>query len=79
MGYGVRGGSGKPDPGAKREKYRLTFVDDNDQVCEVHKDLVVAVSCHGSDSNVGADAMNAVSCLRGFSCAFATAWLRDER
>ena len=48
MGYGVRGGNGKPDPGAKREKYRLTFVDDNDQVCEVHKDLVVAVSGHRS-------------------------------
>ena len=44
-GLGVKGGNSKPDPGAKREKYRLTFVDDEPgKVPEVHKDYVVAVS-----------------------------------
>ena len=40
----MKNGNGKPDPGAKREKYRLSFVDDGGQVSEVHKDFVVAVS-----------------------------------
>lgn len=44
MGLGVRGGNGKPEPGAKREKYRLSFVDDGDNVNEVHKDYVVMAS-----------------------------------
>ena len=41
---GVKNGNGKPDTGAKREKYRLSFVDDGDKVFEVHRDFVVTVS-----------------------------------
>ncbi|ORY30602.1 SGF29 tudor-like domain-domain-containing protein [Naematelia encephala] len=43
MGLGVRGGSAAPkaDREAKAEKYRLVFVDDGDNVLEVHKNLVV--------------------------------------
>ncbi len=44
MGLGVKGGNGKPEPGAKREKYRLNFVDDEGNISEVHKDYVVSVS-----------------------------------
>jgi SAGA-associated factor 29 len=43
-GLGIRGGSGRADPGAKKEVYRLAFVDDGDNLSEVHKDSVVLVS-----------------------------------
>lgn len=44
MGLGVRGGNGRADPGAKTGVYRLSFVDDGDNVPEVDRDLVVLVS-----------------------------------
>lgn len=44
MGRGVRGGNGRPDPGAKAGQYRLAFVDDGDNVHDVNKTLVVLVS-----------------------------------
>ncbi|TXT15885.1 hypothetical protein VHUM_00388 [Vanrija humicola] len=44
MGLGVRGGNGRADPGAKAGVYRLSFVDDGDNVPEVDRDLVVLVS-----------------------------------
>jgi hypothetical protein len=43
-GLGVKGGSGRPDPGAKKEKYRLAFVDDGDNIHDVHKSVVVMAS-----------------------------------
>ncbi|KAL1408518.1 hypothetical protein Q8F55_005330 [Vanrija albida] len=43
MGLGVRGGNGRADPGAKAGVYRLSFVDDGDNVPEVDRDLVVLV------------------------------------
>jgi hypothetical protein len=44
MGLGVRGSNGRADPGAKRDKYRVKFEDDNDRVHEVDKFFVVLVS-----------------------------------
>ena len=44
LSLGSKSGNGKPDPGAKRDKYRLRFIDDEDQVQDVHKDFVVLVS-----------------------------------
>jgi SAGA-associated factor 29 len=44
MGRGPRGGSGRVDPGAKPGVYRLSFVDDGDNISDVAKDLVVLVS-----------------------------------
>lgn len=42
MGGGVKGGSnGRPDPGAKSGTYRLSFVDDGDNVHDVSKLMVV--------------------------------------
>lgn len=35
----------KPDPGAVKGMYRLAFVDDEDRLMDVHKDLVVKVGC----------------------------------
>jgi len=44
MGRGVRGGNGRAEPGAKPGVYRLSFVDDGDNISDVVKDLVVLVS-----------------------------------
>lgn len=44
MGLGVRGSNGRAEPGAKRDKYRVKFEDDNDRVHEVDKFFVVLVS-----------------------------------
>ncbi|KAK4688365.1 SAGA-associated factor 29, partial [Tremellales sp. Uapishka_1] len=41
MGLGIRNGTGRPDPGAKKENYRLAFVDDDHKVQDVHKYFVV--------------------------------------
>ncbi|WRT68051.1 uncharacterized protein IL334_005026 [Kwoniella shivajii] len=43
-GHGIRGGNGKPDPGAIKDSYRLVFVDDDDNIQVVGKDYVLAVS-----------------------------------
>lgn len=43
-GAGSKSAAGaKPDPGAVKGMYRLAFVDDEDRVMDVHKDLVVKV------------------------------------
>lgn len=44
MGRGVRGASARTEPGAKPGLYRLSFVDDGDNISDVDKHLVVAVS-----------------------------------
>jgi hypothetical protein len=44
MGLGVRGGTGRPDPGAVKGSYRLAFVEDGDNVHTVDKYRVIKVS-----------------------------------